>query len=107
MGPCQELADDPRVHPKRDPERWTRGTSGESEARRSKKRRQMSMRFGARVSALLSALSLRYLSACGAPKGARAVLQKTATPLGLRLSARHPLQGEPLRPLRGFGKIAA
>src|SRR3954471_18183439 len=53
------------------PPRETRDTSGESGARRSNKRRQMSMRFGARVSALLecaiAALFERLLARPKAP----------------------------------------
>ena len=32
-----------------------------------------------------------YLSACGAPRGARRDLARSRTPIGLRFSARHPL----------------
>src|SRR4051812_22168031 len=54
------------------PPREARGTSGESGARRSNKRRQMSTRFGARVSALLqraiAALSERMWRAGRRPR---------------------------------------
>ena len=46
------------------------------------------------------ALSLRCFSACGAPRGARRGPSRIADTIGLRLSARHPLRGEPPLPSR-------
>ena len=52
---------------------------------------QNSMRGGSRLWRIFDALSLRYLSACGAPEGARRDLKRVAEPFtDLRFSARHP-----------------